>query len=500
MEQLKSYITQSLPIHNYSMNFCKVDLHDQSSLASLIKTNHGVLLTEWIYAETTGHFIWSVLYLIQSDLYCLQSELNFKSPYIMDLSHTYPVSNRLHRTIYELYAIPTVHSNDTRPWLNHGHFPIGILNQPFNQTQEHYSFIKVSGQGVHEIPVGPVHAGIIEPGHFRFSVVGERILKLEERLGYTHKGIHKLLMNASLEKAHQLMGRISGDSTVAYAYAFAKACEQVKGVTPHPSIQLERNICLERERLSNHIGDIGAIINDCAMPSLQSSFTILKEQLLRKNYEYSGHRYLMDCIKPFNSERLFTQKQFNNMDDELNLIQDSLTSLKKIVDNHFGLQDRLCTTGIITPEQAQYLGLLGLASKASNIDNDLRRLIENNNIITPCIDQQGDVAARVNVRFKECFESIQLIMDYSRQIELNSFLNETQTQTINPIGFGLVEGWRGPITVIVYLKDNHVSWCHFHDPSWQNWLALEYAVHNNIVADFPLINKSFNLSYSGHDS
>lgn len=511
---------QSLQADNTEIISGKMRLHrilttvaQQISIAATIKAQNGVLLTEWVAPTkcsntTTTH--WYTLYLLPNvGLYCISSPLSVKRPMIADLSRYFPVSARLQRAIYELTRIPTRGSSDKRWWLNHGYFPLGILNDAVKNkpTQETpYSFKKVSGSGVHEIAVGPVHAGIIEPGHFRFSVVGDRILKLETRLGYTHKGIHHLLQNKTIEEGAKLIGRVSGDSTVGYAYAFAMACEHALGYTVDPYIELLRAILSERERLANHLGDIGAIINDAALPSLQSSFTILKEQLLRRNREYTHHRYAMDTILPFKSNILLDTSSLQQMDSELVQLNGRLFELQGIVDNHAGLQDRLQTTGILTPEYAKKLGVVGLTAKASGIDLDLRRTQGYGPyaelLLVECFTRTGDVAERVNVRFKECFESIVLIKEFITKLtESNPATKATPHHPkTNRLGIGCVESWRGPIVVVVAIDNGQIQWCHFHDPSWQNWQALEYAVMDNIVADFPLINKSFNLSYSGHDS
>src|SRR3989338_11547380 len=510
MDHLKQYIIHSTSFsNNKPLHFLDVPLSEQLNIAALIKNNQGVLLTEWVAPnQTTKSTHWFTLYLLSdASIYCVQSPLKQTRPTILDLSSQFPVCNRLQRAIYELARIPTRHFKDKRYWLNHGYFPLGILNDGMSKParKQHYAFKKVTGDGVHEIPVGPVHAGIIEPGHFRFSVVGERLLKLEERLGYTHKGIHQLLKNKSIDEALHLMGRISGDSTVAYAIAFSRACEQSKNEPVHFNIALERNICLERERLMNHIGDIGAIINDAGLPALQSSFSCLKEQMLQYNARYMKHRYMMDCITPFSQQMLLTDASLKAMIAELIEIEKKLRSLHKIVETDGGLQDRLQTTGMISTEQAHQLGLLGLAAKASGIDLDLRRLFPADsmipNFISACSITTGDVAARVAIRFKESFESINLIRKFIEQREATeSPLHADERPSPTHIGIGIVEGFRGSVTVIVSLDNNRVEWCHFHDPSWQNWLAVEYAILNNIVADFPLINKSFNLSYSGQDS
>ncbi len=506
----KTMLNDLLHFNNIkAYQYLSVDIRLQYPLAKEIKSQNGLLLTEWIaFDSSSNETNWYVLYYYQAYWLCIVSRLNPKRPMLIDLSEAFPINERLHRAIHDLTKIPTKKAKDKRAWLNHGHFKMGILN-PYSKSSRfaklHYVFNKVSGEGVHEIPVGPVHAGIIEPGHFRFSIVGERILKLEDRLGYTHKGIHSLLINKSMSEAASLLGRVSGDTTVAYAYAFALACEKQLGFEIDAKTKCIRAILLERERLINHIGDIGAIINDTGFISLAMQFSILKEKLVRENKLLTHHRYMMDAISPQQYMTMWDKSIVHDLLNHLNDVKKQLFQLEQIYHDHHGLQDRLKTTGILTHTLAQSLGVLGIIAKASGIAIDARAsctLYPYSEIdFTPITAETGDVAARVYVRFRECLQSIDMIEQFL-QLEFNNCtqaLDIDQSST-EKISIMCVESWRGPICIAVQLHDTKVSWCHFHDPSWQNWPALSHAVMNNIVADFPLINKSFNLSYSGEDS
>jgi len=494
-------------LHQNPYQRVSVAVSEQQVVAECIKANQGVLITEWISSETTtNETYWYVLYYYQLQWVCVCSLLHPKRPVIDDLSAIFPVANRLQRAIYDLTKITTKNSQDKRPWLSHGYFKTGILN-PKATSNRHantiYPFNKVSGDGVCEVPVGPVHAGIIEPGHFRFSVVGERILKLEECLGYAHKGIHQLLIGKTLLEASRLIGRVSGDSTVAYSYAFALACEQQSDTQIDVETTVIRTILLERERLINHIGDIGAIINDTGFTSLATQFSILKEELVRENAALTNHRYMMDAIVPNQKIEKWHDITINLGFTQLNTTLSELSTLQDICRQHHGLQDRFKTTGMIRQETASFLGLLGVTAKASGVKLDTR-LAQQNSLysalnFTPITETTGDVAARVSIRFQEAKQSIEIIKRLLT--EQQTFNVQTHHKiTESSLSIGSVEGWRGPVSVILKLTPDHrIAWCHFHDPSWQNWLALEYAVLDNIIADFPLINKSFNLSYSGQD-
>jgi len=357
---------------------------------------------------------------------------------------------------------------------------------------------------VHEIAVGPVHAGIIEPGHFRFSIVGERVLKLEERLGYTHKGIEKRFEGMTFRQGAKLAGRVSGDSTVGYAWAYAQAVESVTHTTPPPRALWLRGLFLELERLLNHLGDLGYLGNDVALSFGFSQFWILKENLLRMNAELFGHRYLMDRIVPGGVTCDLNNTGLLDLSEMLRHIEQETSILHHIYDEHAGVQDRFLFTGIVAPELASQLGLTGLAGRASGQAWDARTQF-------PCtpydeLDVQmathrnGDVAARVIMRFEEIAESIRLIRLIFEQLPVGGLLSEVGSAEEGSLGIGWVEGWRGEILLALHVgKDNCIHRLHPHDPSWQNWPVLEHAIINNIVPDFPLINKSFNLSYSGVD-
>ena len=229
------------------------------------------------------------------------------SPYeFPSISDEFPAANRMQRALYDLLGARALGDGDERPWLRQGAWPADFFPlrrdadgaRSFASEQEHYAFVPVTGDGVHEIPVGPVHAGIIEPGHFRFSVVGEKVLRLEERLGFVHKGIDKRFEGMPLDDAVRLAGRVSGDSTVAYAWAYSMAVESAAGVTVPARAAWLRALLLERERVGNHLGDLGALGNDAALAVGLAHFSRLRERWLRANDEAFGHRLMMDCIIP----------------------------------------------------------------------------------------------------------------------------------------------------------------------------------------------------------
>jgi len=449
----------------------------------------------------------------EKGLICLNVPLPAALPHYPDISRIFPVANRMQRAAYDLLGIFADEGQDHRKWLRHGAWQGGSfpLRKDFDAAQSRteeadaYPFVQVEGQGVHEIAVGPVHAGIIEPGHFRFSVVGEKTLRLEERFGFTHKGIEKRFESLNVQQAAKLAGRVSGDSTVAYAWAYAMAAESIAAVTPPERALWLRGLFLERERIANHLGDLGYLGNDVALSFGFAQFWILREQVLRNNAALFGHRYLMDSIVPGGVAADLTETGKQTLLEECAMLEREVGVLRGIYEEHAGLQDRFITAGRIEPKLAAQLGLCGLAGRASSQSWDAR-------VQFPCapydkLDVQmatyrnGDVAARVIVRFDELFESLRLQCEIIANLIHDSDLAiPLEHLPANGFGVGMVEGWRGEVLVAIHTDaQGKLTRVHPHDPSWQNWPVLEHAVMGNIVPDFPLINKSFNLSYSGQD-
>jgi Ni,Fe-hydrogenase III large subunit/Ni,Fe-hydrogenase III component G len=433
-----------------------------------------------------------------------------------DIAAIFPAAERMQRAAFDLLGISATGAADHRKWLRHAawradEFPLRkdfrSIHDPRPTTHgeaDAYPFVRVEGEGVHEIPVGPVHAGTIEPGHFRFSIVGETVLRLEQRLGYKHKGIEKRFEGMTLAEGARLAGRVSGDSTVAYAWAYAMAVESAAGVTPPPRALWLRALLLERERVANHLGDLGYLGNDAALAFGLAQFMILKEQWLRTNQASFGHRYLMDAVVPGGVARDLAPRAMGQLREEMDVLESTVITLKSIYDEHAGLQDRFIHCGIVAPALAARLGLTGVAGRASGQAEDLR-------VEHPCIPfgeldvrmathRNGDVAARVTVRFEEIFESLRLCRLILDRLSLGEPKVEVPVPPAGAFGVGWIEGWRGEVLVALETgADGRIRRCHPHDPSWQNWPLLEHAVIGNIVPDFPLINKSFNLSYSGQD-
>lgn len=446
-------------------------------------------------------------------LVCLTLPLPADEPTFPDLSLPFPGAERMQRAVHDMIGAAPA-DGDRRPWLRHANWPADYYplrrdtpDARFEAANESYDFVRVEGDGVHEIPVGPIHAGVIEPGHFRFSVMGENVLRLEQRLGWKHKGIERRFVGMGLTDGVRLAGRVSGDSTVAYAWAYCQAAEAIGGAMPPPRANWLRALLLERERVANHLGDLGYLGNDVAFAFGLMQFTRLKEDWVRLNARLFGHRLLMDRIIPGGVAVDIDAEGGRTIVEQCDLFEREIRALKSIYDEHAGLQDRFLSTGRVTPQLAKRLGVIGLAGRASAQKWDLRcnHPAEPYDQLAPrmAIERNGDVAARALVRFAEIKESLRLIRDIVREIVSGTLPGAVRSELRSEPdkhGYGWVEGWRGDVFVALETgSDGKIRRGHCHDPSWQNWPALEHAIIDNIVPDFPLINKSFNLSYAGPD-
>jgi len=505
-----------------------VDRDRYFKLAKTIKAADGRLAALWgsdnIFAGDTSPSRFSVhaLFYVQvHEKFIVKSGLLWVSVPVAEwpdntfptLGGIFPAAVRMERAVYDLLGLRAEgHLADRRPWLRHGAWPADQFPlrkdfpspKTFPNTPDEYPIIQVHGEGVHSIPVGPVHAGIIEPGHFRFQVGGEKILRLEERLGYTHKGIEKRFEGMNFIAGVRLAGRVSGDSTVAHSFAYAMAVENLTESEIPPRAQWLRALCLERERVANHLGDLGALGNDAGLAFGLAQFSRLKEGLLRQNDRIFGHRYLMDMVIPGGLAKDLDSSGAGLIRQEINTLLPEIGRLQEIYEEHAGLRDRLATTGQVTPDLAARLGLMGVAGRASGQGWDLRVQLPTPPYheldVKMATHQDGDVDARVTVRFEELREALRLQSEILTRLppgEINAPLRPARPYAC---GLGWAESWRGEIYTWVRADDNNrIDRCHPQDPSWVLWPALEYAVLGDIVPDFPLINKSFNLSYSGHD-
>lgn len=424
----------------------------------------------------------------------------------------YPAADRPERHAHDLLGIEFAGAPDTRRWTRHrawgeGEFPLRRAVAPPAAPvppDDQYPFAAAHGAGVVEIPVGPVHAGIIEPGHFRFQAVGETVLNLEERLGYVHKGIERLAVGRDPAALVRLAGRVSGDSTVAHAWAAAQALERALQVqVPERALWLRALMC-ERERIANHLGDIGAICNDVGFAFAQAQLTRLKEQWVRESHAAFGHRLMMDRVIPGGVALAPDADQLAAMAVHARRVATELAAIVERIEANESVEDRLMTTGRLAPDQATLLGAIGYVGRASGQSFDLRRdapypPYDRLEVAVPCY-RAGDVAARAKVRADEALESLRLVREIVERMPAGAIAVELPPRAQPAEGLGLIEGWRGEIVTYVRLDADSRGQRFFpRDPSWLTWPALELLIQGNIVPDFPVCNKSINGSYSGHD-
>jgi Ni,Fe-hydrogenase III large subunit len=403
------------------------------------------------------------------------------------IGRLHPPAIRLERAMRDLVGLEAEGAPDARPWLRHtGSYP----------------FLPAEGESLHQIPVGPVHAGIIEPGHFRFTANGETVVRLEERLGYVHKGIDALMAGASLERAALLAGRVSGDSTVAYAFAFSSAVEAALSAQVAPRAVWLRALAAELERLANHFGDIGAVCNDAAFSIMHASCGLLREHVLRTAHACFGHRLMMDCIVPGGMRADLAEDGARRVSALIAMVRRQFPALIELYENTASLKDRTVATGILSTALARQFAAGGYVGRASGRDFDARRApgyapYDQLRFEVPVV-QAGDVNARVWIRIQEVEQSLGLIEQIIASLPPGSI--QATLPAASGEGTALVEGFRGDIFAWVRLgAGGNVERCHLRDPSWFQWPLLEAAIEGNIVADFPLCNKSFNCSYSGND-
>ncbi len=417
-----------------------------------------------------------------------------------------PGAVRFERMILDLWGHQAEGAKDLRPWLDHGRWPLrhplAAKPQPLSGEAPQPEFLPVEGAGVHQIPVGPIHAGVIEPGHFRFSVQGEAVVRLEQRLGYKHKGTLSLMLGTSPRAAVRYAARLSGDTTVAHSWAFSAAVEAALGVTPPPRALHLRAVMLELERIHNHLNDWGFVCNDAAFAFPHARCGYLREGVLRAAAQAFGHRFMMDRVLPGGVAPDIAPRGAEAILAALAAVTAEIPALMQIYEAHASLQDRVVSTGYLSPERARRFAAGGHVGRASGRGFDARRLAgatpyEAISFVTPVLDA-GDVDARVRVRVQELSQSIALVRQLLETLPSGEVLLPLPTRAGE--GSAMIEGFRGECLHWLRLDDGGLIRAIFpRDPSWLQWPLLEAAIEGNIVADFPLCNKSFNCSYSGVD-
>jgi Ni,Fe-hydrogenase III large subunit/Ni,Fe-hydrogenase III component G len=381
-------------------------------------------------------------------------------------------------------------------------FPLDRVLPPLEGEQHVYR--PTLGEGVFQIPVGPVHAGVIEPGHFSFAVAGEPILYLQLRMFYTHKGTEKLFENLPIHRAVFLAESISGDSAFSHGTAFCRAIERAADIEVPPRAQFMRTILLELERVYNHVADIGAIANDVGFMIANAHAGRVREIALGVNESLTGSRLLRSMVSVGGVRRDWRPEQVRLLRTTLDAIEREFGDLVTLVQSSDSTRDRLERTGTLRPDKARMLGIVGVGGRASGIDLDVRRdhpyeAYGRFPLRVP-VYEEGDVWHRVQVRIDEVKESIAIIRAAAGELPGGPHVAPPRPIPPGRCALSAIEGWRGEIIHWVRTAPgNRLERCKIKDPSVNNWPALVEAVQGNIIADFPVINKSFNLSYSGTD-
>ena len=442
----------------------------------------------------------------------LRTAVSATQPQFTSLTNAAPAANWQEREVQDLFGLRLIGHPNPRRCALHDDWPkVHPLRKDFDLYTtlppfegERHQFRKVEGEGVFQVPVGPVHAGIIEPGHFLFSVAGEPVLYLQLRLFYTHKGTEKLFEHVSAAKGVFLAESVSGDSGFAHATAYCHAIERAANVEAPPKARSIRSICLELERIYNHIGDIGAIATDVAFVVANTHAMRLKERVLRLNEALAGNRLLRSMAALGGVRRDWSPDQLREITEVIDALKPEFESLVALVKESSSLRDRLERTGVLSPKTAADLGVVGIAGRASGIDRDFRRdfphaAYADVNVNVP-VYSAGDVLHRMKVRIDEVRESFRIIAQLVSTIPAGPICASMPPIPPDQVALGYVEGWRGEVLYWVHTgPGDRLLRCKVKDPSLQNWPALSEAILGDIVPDFPVVNKSFNLSYSGTD-
>jgi Ni,Fe-hydrogenase III large subunit/Ni,Fe-hydrogenase III component G len=442
----------------------------------------------------------------------LRARIPAEDPRFPSLAPTLPSVNWQEREIHDWFGIQAEgHPNPRRVALHDNwpdvhplrkDFPLHTALPAFEGDQHVYR--PTLGEGVFQIPVGPVHAGIIEPGHFNFAVAGEPILYLQLRMFYTHKGTEKLFEQLPAQKGVFLAESVSGDSAFSHATAFCQAVEKASGMEVPSRAEFMRTVLLELERIDNHIADVGAIAMDVGFVIANAHAGRVREMALAINEELTGSRLLRGMACLGGVRRDWSTSQIAALRDAIATLEREFRDLVALLKSSDSTRDRLERTGFLHPEKASALGIVGVGGRASGIDLDVRRdhpyaAYRHLSWSVP-VYQEGDVLRRMQVRIDEVFESVAMLR--AALGDLPGGPHRAPDLAIEPgrCALSAVEGWRGEILYWVRTGPaNRIERCKIKDPSMNNWPALVEAVQGNIIADFPVINKSFNLSYSGTD-
>jgi len=407
---------------------------------------------------------------------------------------------KFEREIHENFGINYI----DHPWLKPVRYAFNRADK--SQTMDNYPFYSIDSEELHEVGVGPIHAGIIEPGHFRFICNGEQILHLEIQLGYQHRGIESLfIQKKKLLQRATLAENIAGDTTVGHSVAFAHIWESLCEYNASRETELSRTLALELERIAVHVGDLSGACTDIAYQLGSSVFGRLRTPIINFLQEWCGNRLAKGLIRPGRNQFPFTPALVQRLKQVLDTFEPEFNEMAEKLFDLSSALSRFERTGIVSNEDAMTIGAVGMAARMTNLKRDIRSshpfALYAELQHEPILKHHGDVYSRVQIRRKEVEQSMRYIRKLIDNISIPSDIQIPLKQA-KPESFclSLVEGWRGEICHCALTdKKGEVMLYKIKDPSFHNWLALALAVRNNEISDFPICNKSFNLSYSGHD-
>lgn len=425
----------------------------------------------------------------KSELLVSSSVFGSEQKSYQSLTQDIPAFHMFEREFYEEFNIePLGH-----PWL-----------KPVRNHKVEYPFFKMDGEEVHEVAVGPIHAGIIEPGHFRFMCNGEKVYELEIQLGYQHRNVEQLFLENKISS--HLAESIAGDTVIGHSLAYSNAMESLLNLKISDKAELIRLIALELERIAVHIGDLGAVSNDIAYLMGNAVFGATRTLVINTLLEISGSRFGRGLIRiggvVYDIDKDLSDKISTMLDKVLNDVE----RMTKTMFSSASVLSRLEKTGILNKESAKKLGIVGMAARASGVELDIRidHSWDKKLSLSKKVLESGDVYARTYIRYEEIKQSVQIIKDLLSQLpayENELLLGKTENcLKPNSLVVSMTEGWRGEIVHIAITNDKgELSRYKIKDPSFNNWYGLAVAVKNNGISDFPLCNKSFDLSYCGND-
>ena len=489
-----------------------------STAKTVHKTFHGVLTSVFCVQEKGGYTLRAVFHLAATQIFII-IRCHSKLPRFPALSPAIHAATWFEREIRDLYGIELTGHLDPRPlvlfpenWPS-GEYPLqkdfpANRRPPFFDATDAFTYEHVDGEGIFEIPVGPVHAGVIEPGHFRFSVAGEPIIKLEARLFWTHKGIEKLFEGRSPDSAIPLAERISGDESFSHAFAFVQSIEKICGIPVDPASDHWRGIWAEVERISMHLFDIGNICVGVAFNFGAAHLWRLKESLMREVERITGSRLLRSLLLPGGIRRIGSAEDALSLARLLGEIDHEARSIVRMIESSSSILDRLKATAPLRHDVAKDFGAVGVVARGSGVNFDARVHLPYSIYRTEApkiaMETDGDVYSRTRVRIAELQESIRFVRELLAHLpQAEKVTRDTARKGAFQIKDGAALGWaeapRGNAVFFTEIHEGRISRVALASPSFLNWHCMPQAISGMIVPDFPLLNKSFGLSYSGCD-